>query len=212
MMFINLISILFSLTLATAAAHLPSLATATRLPNSGAYLNSEGSPLFPLLENAKSSIDIEIYTMKSTTVRNLIRKALARSVQVRIIQEPDPVGEKCKVFGDATATSADLSAEAIDCADEQKLVNDVRKAGGAYVPFAKSTLCGQDAAHCLQHGKIAVIDGLAMVSTGNFDATNLCLAKENPAKCDRDFSLVLDDQQITNSLERIFEADLAGDA
>lgn len=188
-----------------------------RMPSAGVYLNSEGSPLLPLLKNAKKSIDIEIYTMSDPTVRALIRQALARRVKVRIIKDPKPLGEKCDLFdetkyftegkkeGDAGAPDA----SDVDCADQQKLVGDVRKAGGRFEPFERSALCPKGD-NCFQHGKIALVDGAAMVSTGNFDTTNLCIAENKPARCNRDFSAVFTDSSIYSTLQRLFEADLKG--
>ena len=49
---------------------------------------------------------------------------------------------------------------------------------------------------------------IAMISTGNFDQTNLCIASENPTRCNRDFSMVVNDAEVVNTLERIFEADV----
>src|SRR5580658_4386731 len=89
------------------------------LPAPGVYVNAEGSPLLPLLKNARGSIDIEIYTMNDTTVRGLLRDALSRGVRVRIVKDPNPLGEKCNVFGGGSA------AASADCADQQRLVDEV---------------------------------------------------------------------------------------
>jgi cardiolipin synthase len=184
----------------------------TAAPAEGAYVNEEGGPLLPLLAGAKSKIDIEIYTITDKTVRDLLRSALARGVKVRIVKEPNPFGVKCDVFGNSLSIESSGTPATDDCADQQKLVTDVRAAGGSYVPFDKKILCpnggGEKGTGCFQHGKIALIDGRALLSTGNFDSTNLCIASEKPRSCDRDYSLVIDDRTVIDTLEKIFEADL----
>ena len=187
----------------------------TSAPAEGAYVNQDGGPLLPLLEGAKSKIDIEIYTMTDKTVRELLRSALARGVKVRIVKDPNPLGVKCDVFGTSGALSiSGTDAAAVDCADQQKLVADVRAAGGTYAPFDKSVLCpnggGAKGNGCFEHGKIALIDGRALLSTGNFDSTNLCIMSEKPRSCDRDYTLVIDDRAVIDTLQKIFDADLAG--
>lgn len=173
-------------------------------PAEGVYLNSSGSPLLPLLQSATQSIDIEIYTMSDTTVRSLLRSALARGVKVRILKDPHPDGQTCDPFG---AASPDTSS---DCADQQKLVSDVRAAGGLFEPFDKQTLCpnggGNDGSGCYEHGKIAMVDGkTALISTGNFDDTNLCI--DGTSQCDRDYTLITTESEVYDTLENIFEAD-----
>jgi len=113
-----------------------------QFPEPGVYVNADGGPLLPLLQNAREKIDIEIYTMSDLKVRSLLRAALKRGVKVRIVKDPNPLGVKCDVFGSSTGSEgSDSSSNASDCLDQQKLVQDVRNAGGAYVPFDKRALC-----------------------------------------------------------------------
>ena len=174
-------------------------------PSVGLYVNSEGSPLLPLIRSSRRQLDIEIYTMGDAEVRNAIRDAIHRKVRVRVVQEPSPVGAACDVFrikGGATKTTS-------DCADSQQLVNDVKAAGGSYVPFQKDQLCGQPGAGCFEHGKLAIADAaIALVSTGNFDSTNLCDAAASPSHCNRDYSVITEETDVVGSLEGIFEKDL----
>lgn len=178
-------------------------AAQTPMPGPGIYLNSDGAPIIPMIVNAQRSIDIEIYTMDDPGVRTLLRNALKRGVQVRIIKEPSPEGASCKVFDPPGADNA-------DCADQKNLVSQVRAAGGTYEPYNKQNLCPHGGSSpCFEHGKIALVDGnIAMISTGNFDSTNLCIASENPSRCDRDYSLVVDDSNVVSTLENLFEADI----
>jgi phosphatidylserine/phosphatidylglycerophosphate/cardiolipin synthase-like enzyme len=209
MMLPLLFSSLFSLsTLAYGANAL------SAVPVAGAYVNEDGGPLVPLLTNAKSRIDIEIYTMTDKTVRTLLHDALARGVKVRIIKDPNPLGVKCDVFGtNGASATASAPAAADDCADQQKFVNDVRAAGGTFAAFDKRVLCpnggGASGAGCFEHGKIALVDGRALLSTGNFDGTNLCIVAESPRSCDRDYTLIIDEREVVDTLQRIFDADLA---
>ena len=146
--------------------------------------------------------------MGDSAVRAAIRQALKRGVRVRIVKEPDPVGGACRVFDASGATLSDPGAAA-DCADEKRLVRQVRAAGGAYVPFKKDQLCQKEP--CWEHGKMVVSDGaVALMSTGNFDKSNLCDAAESPEKCNRDYTMVLDDAQVAATLTAVFEKDLAG--
>lgn len=176
------------------------------MPSEGVYLNSDGSPVVPLLKNAKRSIDMEIYTMKSPTIRRLLRDALARGVQIRVVAEPKPLGAKCKVL------DGKKEAAGTDCGDEKKLVSEIKAAGGSYVGFNKEALCGtgdrDGRVGCFQHGKMVLVDGVSLISTGNLDSTNLCL--DNSKTCNRDFSIVLRDPRIYQTLQSIFVADLKG--
>jgi cardiolipin synthase A/B len=183
---------------------------AGELPAPGVYLNSEGSPLLPLLENARTSIDIEIYAMEDPTVRDLLRAALARGVSLRILKEPRPVGDKCKLFGFQPGEE-DGSSDS-RCAAQIAFVSEVRSAGGVFEPFNKKALCpnggGSKGTLCVEHGKMVLADGLALLSTGNFDRSNLCI--DGATKCNRDFSLIVDEPRIYGALKSIFEADLKG--
>lgn len=182
----------------------------TSLPSAGVYINGMESPLLPLLANATGTIDIEIYTMKSQTVRDLIRRALRRGVRVRIIMEPKPEGEKCDVFGNDPINES----EAANCADLRSLAKDVRASGGVFQAYNKQNLCpnggGADGTSCYQHGKIVLADGISLISTGNFDATSLCIVQEDPKECHRDYTLVDTNPMVFSTLTNIFEADLLG--
>jgi phosphatidylserine/phosphatidylglycerophosphate/cardiolipin synthase-like enzyme len=104
-----LIVLYYALVCAPSYAALP----IDQTPRSGAYVNSEGSPLLPLLHNARGKIDIEIYTIKDKTVRTLLRDALKRGVNVRIVKDASVLGETCNVFGNGADTGA-LNPDAVD--------------------------------------------------------------------------------------------------
>jgi phosphatidylserine/phosphatidylglycerophosphate/cardiolipin synthase-like enzyme len=186
-------------------------------PADGLYLNSVGSPLFQLIQTASRTIDIEIYTMADPEVRTYLRDALSRHVQIRIVKDPNPLGEACNVFAAIGTPLTTGAASTADCDDQRQFVLDVRSAGGTYEPFNKSTLCpnggGNNGTGCFEHGKIAIADQqVVMLSTGNFDSTNLCLASESEASCNRDFSIIDDNSSIVGTLEGLFNADLAGNS
>ena len=51
-----------------------------------------------------------------------------------------------------------------------------------------------------------------LVSTGNFDATNLCNVARSPARCNRDYSVVTRDGDVVKTLQRVFDQDVQGTA
>ncbi len=192
--------------------------------------------------NTKSA-DIEIYTMNDKDALDAIRRAFARGVVIRIIKDPTPMQDTCPVFPDdvtvktggttlQTLLNGKAAAEAnmspkdkANCADQRKLVAEINaknKNGSAYIPFDKTQLCS-DAAHCFEHGKLALFNAnpavnkdqllhgaTALISTGNFDITNFCNEHFDPKRCNRDYNKVENDPKVTVPLEAIFEHDFKG--
>lgn len=168
------------------------------------YENSVANPLVSLIQGAQKSIDIEIYTMEDATVRAELQNAITRGVQLRIIQEPSPVGIACKIFGAAASNDTSL------CTDEKNFVSFVVAHGGQYVPFSKA-LSGNPNSNCFEHGKMVIVDqSRVLLSTGNFDPTSLCDASASPKNCDRDFSFVSEQVTVIKSLQTVFQNDLVG--
>ena len=168
------------------------------------FENSIHSPLIDLIQGAKQSIDVEIYTMNDDQVRNELQNALERGVKLRIVQEPAPVGVSCRIFGSPASKDNAL------CTAERDFKDYVVSNGGEYVPFNKG-LCGTPNSNCFEHGKIVIVDGSQiMLSTGNFDPTSICDAAANPANCNRDYSVVTDQFTVVQQLSTIFENDLKG--
>jgi phosphatidylserine/phosphatidylglycerophosphate/cardiolipin synthase-like enzyme len=169
------------------------------------FENPDGTPPTTLIQSAHASIDIEIYTMADPQVQTALLQAMGRGVRVRVIQEPAPYDSPCHVF-EAAATKDGSS-----CKSAKQFVLQVQSQGGQYVPFNKS-LCGNNAApNCFEHGKIMLVDGTsALISTGNFDASNLCDTSVGVKKCDRDYTFVTTDPGTISTLEQIFETDLLG--
>lgn len=166
--------------------------------------NSAGSPLVSIINSSKSSIDIEIYTMKDTAVLAALKDALVnRHVHLRIIQA-DYVLDPCKVF------QAVVPGEDPSCTALKNFVIFVRQNGGTYLPFSNQ-LCGTPGSSCFQHGKILISDQQKVLfSSGNFDATNLCDLTESPSRCNRDFSIVSTDPKVITEVEQVFSNDLNG--
>ena len=161
-------------------------------------------PHLELIKNARSSIDLEIYTFTDPMIRNELLAAQGRGVQVRIIQEPNPVGTVCRLF--EPLSSRDPEA----CISAKTFLNEIRARGGVYSEFNKTNLCKNKDA-CFQHGKIMVVDlKLALLSTGNFDQTSICDVSHGATHCNREFSLVLEQSEVVETLHHIFEADLLG--
>ena len=166
--------------------------------------NASGTPLLSLLANAKTSIDIEIYEMDDPLFIQTIDKAISKGVRVRVVKEERPVGASCRVF------TAKANTDSASCAAQKVLVKTIDNAGGVYLPFKKDTLCGVSSA-CYEHGKIVLVDGKqALISTGNFNSSNLCNKNEHPNNCNRDYSVVSRDTSVVATLEQIFESDVRG--
>jgi phosphatidylserine/phosphatidylglycerophosphate/cardiolipin synthase-like enzyme len=191
----------------------------------GFYDNANGSPIIDLIDQAKSTLDMEIYEMDDPKVIASIRNAIKRGVVIHIVKEPNPVGGTCKVFETQNmSTSSKLpgtitreihenrNSSAASCKNQQQLVYEVNNAAGQYVPFAKPDLCGGNGTkNCLEHGKIAIVDSkLALISTGNFNTTNLCDLDYSLTTCNRDYSYVTDETSITKTLKNIVEKDILG--
>jgi phosphatidylserine/phosphatidylglycerophosphate/cardiolipin synthase-like enzyme len=169
------------------------------------YENSSSSPLLNLFKASQKSIDIEIYEMDDPLVIAAIKAAVDRGVRVRIVKEDKPVGAACRVFVAKTAS------DSTSCQNQKDLVSYVQNGGGVYTAFTTSTLCAVAGSTCFEHGKIVVVDGSqSLISTGNFNASNLCNKKEHPTACNRDYSIVSTDANVAASLTTFFEKDLRG--
>ena len=174
-------------------------------PPPGLYENSTNAQIVNMLDSASKTIDIEIYQMDDTIVQRAVLSALTDHVQVRIIQEPSPVGDPCKIFEDLNTALDDARCTLLKTF-RAKVVN----AGGTYLPFSKR-LCGGATTGCVEHGKMILIDGnAALISTGNFNSTNLCNKAEHPKNCDRDYTYISHSLPSIQVLGQIFERDLNG--
>ena len=168
------------------------------------YENSSGTPVLTLVGGAKTSLDIEIYTMDDPMFITAVSAAVDRGVKVRVVKEERPVGASCRVF------AAKMDASNPSCNDQKALMAKIQAAGGEFVPFKRDSLCGVSSS-CFEHGKMIVIDGKqALISTGNFDSSNICNKKEHPNNCDRDYSIVSKDAKVISTLTTIFQNDLKG--
>lgn len=178
-----------------------------RLPEAGFYNNSESTPLLDLVNASEKSIDIEIYQMTDADVRTALRRALARKVKIRVVKEPAPVNDSCDVFAPIAPD------EKSPCLDQKKLRKEIIAQGGDYVPFNKDNLCADSRKPCFEHGKMVIADKKAvLISTGNFNSSNLCNLAQNPARCNRDFSMIARESEVVTFLSNLFEKDLKGDA
>lgn len=175
----------------------------------GVYSNVEYSPLVDLVNLAQASIDIEIYEMDEPTFVEALKRAVDRGVRVRIIKDPSPVSSQCDLFDDGKASQSKISESCKQAKELRQYI--VNSRGGAFVPFVKAELCGKSELEmkgtCFQHGKMVVVDNtVALVSTGNFNASNLCTAAAK--KCNRDFSYVTRDFDVIAGLKAVFNKDL----
>lgn len=158
--------------------------------------------------------------MEDPGFRKSIRDALARGVRVRLIKDAQPVKkETCQIF------ERPKSSDTPDCVDYKRLAMDIRANGGAVIPFNKSNLCGKiprlpvnpsgtagsAGSGCFQHGKMVISDStFALISTGNFNQSNLCTTTDPLDACNRDFTAVINAQDIVRTLQTVFEHDLIG--
>lgn len=178
------------------------------LPLEGFYNNADGSPVLDLIRGARQSLEIEFYQMTDPDVIGAISDALKRGVRVRVVKEPAPVADSCKVFEPRNDSEESLSGDA-SCAVQRQLRSEILAKGGAYVPFTKATLCPNTSASCVQHGKLLIADGrAALISTGNFNSTNLCNLAHNPSRCNRDFTMIVRTPAVISLLTQVFESDL----
>lgn len=169
----------------------------------GLQVNGEAPVLVTFLNEARKTIDIEIYEMGDLEVRAALREAIARNVRIRVIKEPKPLGSHC----DEMAPPAER--DNADCADKKLLVDRIRQAGGEFIPFVKSELCAEGAKNCFQHGKMVIVDRkAALLSSGNFNSSNLCTESADPKKCNRDYSYIIRRRRFVRALARVFEMDL----
>lgn len=182
----------------------------------------DGSPLIPLISSARETLDIEIYQMENPGVQLALLTAAKRGVQVRILIEPTPVGTRCDIFSNATTTHDDpIYIYADACTALKTFKIQLENLGGDFKPFNKA-LCGNGSgsdereavevtAGCFQHGKALISDGsVALLSTGNFNSTNLCDSDANPKRCNRDFTVSIRTTVIVNNLQTIFDLDWIG--
>lgn len=178
--------------------------TTSTMPADGVYDNaSDGSPVFPLVQYAKTSLDIEIYEMNDPKFRAAVLGAKKRGVDVRIVIEPQPVGV-CNSFADQVQQEENQK-----CTNRKNLIAELENAGIKVVPFSKQ-LCAEGY-RCFQHGKLMIVDrSVALMSTGNFNSSSFCNLENNPETCNRDYTVVTRDQQALNTLQASFDRDLSG--
>ncbi len=171
------------------------------------FENSSGAPVIPLIESARNSIDMEIYEIENTNVQKAILNAMTRGVRVRIIQESESVGSNCPVFDQVYAH------DPATCRVQKEFIQNVRAKGGRYVPFAYTQFCGTGKYRCLEHGKMIIVDHeRVLVSTGNFNPTNLCDPSGSPmgqplSRCNRDYTVISTDPNVVSSLLAVFDSD-----
>lgn len=179
-------------------------------------------PHLQLLRNAKKSISIEIYEIKSATMQMEILNALSRGVKVQLVVEPDPVGNACDAF-----SSRDKEDNA-RCEKGQAFIDNfyknVEKAQTAFpksqvgqsgIRYYNKNLCNnpnnedEKKSHCFMHAKMIILDSqITLLSTGNFNPTSFCeqdIREKN--ECRRDFSVVLTDATKAKAFENIFAID-----
>ena len=171
----------------------------------GFYNNVDKNVVLEVIDSAKETLDIEIYEMEDANVIAAVRRAMnERNVVVRVVKEPRPVGEKCQLFTEG------FTSDDPRCQNELALKEEIlQKGAGNYVAFNKKNLCGKGPTSCFMHGKMILADSkIALISTGNFNSTNLCNLSQKPSKCNRDFSVISTDSDAVALLQEVFANDL----
>lgn len=176
------------------------------LPADGVYDNaSEGSPVFLIVQSAKTSLDIEIYEMNDPKFRAAVIEAKKRGVAVRVVMEPQPVGI-CDSFKEQAQAQQEENRK---CTARKQIITELQTAGVQVVPFSKQ-LCAEGY-RCYQHGKLIIADRfMAAMSTGNFNSSSFCNLDNNPETCNRDFTVVTRDTAAIRTLQASFDRDITG--
>jgi phosphatidylserine/phosphatidylglycerophosphate/cardiolipin synthase-like enzyme len=170
------------------------------------YDNATSTPLLQLIDGAQTTIQIEIYQMSDPDVLAALRRALGRGVVIGVVQEPKSLGSTCNLFADEVTTPS------AGCADQRAFRQEVLARGGTYVPYRKETLCATTSIPCFLHGKMVIADSrAALVSTGNFNSSNLCNRSQNPSRCNRDYSVITRDPETVKFLAAVFAQDTLGE-
>ncbi|MFK7827462.1 MAG: phosphatidylserine/phosphatidylglycerophosphate/cardiolipin synthase family protein [Oligoflexales bacterium] len=181
------------------------------------YPDFEANRLQEFITQAQSSLDIEIYELRSESVKESIFLALKKGVQVRILAEPDPVGNGCDAFSRFNITNNEHCEESYQFTKEFEKLAKIQKKNNksirSEIVYFNKNLCWDPKkskqSFCYQHGKIVLRDEkLLLLSTGNFNSSSLCETiyhKENT--CNRDFTVVIENESAVNALTEIFNLD-----
>jgi cardiolipin synthase A/B len=173
-------------------------------PQEGFYENSSYPVAQISIDSAKRSVDIEIYLMWDKDFLEGINSALNRGVKVRILLDEE-ASKDCKLL------SLPKQDEKQECTDFRNLIDRIRNLGGSVERFSKENLCGKKGSFCHQHGKLMIVDEtFALVSSGNFNAPNLCNKKQKLSRCNRDYTYITYDSAVLETLTEVFENDLLG--
>ena len=179
------------------------------------FQNSENY-LENFILNTKSTIDFYIYELRNETVQKAILTLLKKDIRVRILGEPDPVGNGCDCFSKFDKESN------YDCQKSARFINIFKTlakkqknkdiSGSRIKFFNKNTCRYPDKTKnrsCFQHGKSIVRDGtFTLISTGNFNDSSLCLGTyRNKNICNRDLSVIIKNKNISKSISTIFNTD-----
>ena len=173
----------------------------------GLLYNWDYVPILDLIRRARHTLHIEIYTVESTDVRQALLAAARRGVKIRMVLEPKTAGSSCEPFAPS------LPNDSVECTANKRFVHDLRMAGDVTLePFEKQELCAgtpEERRGCFQHGKLLVADAsVAIMSTGNWNETNLCFLAKNPERCNRDYTYLTKDGAILAALIQIVTNDL----
>lgn len=204
-------SVRSALSVAFLVAVAPAVVQAAPQPLTRLYENSSGLPFLDFVRSAQRTVDVEIYDMSSSPFRAALVDVARRGVKVRILHEPQQL-KNCDPFTPQTPVFRQPQPNA-GCLELVAMAREIRKAGGEMRPFATTELCADG--KCLQHGKLTMVDAGtrragAMLSTGNYGASNFCEAAANPSRCNREYTFWTGQPRDAALLAAIYERDFVG--
>ncbi|MEZ4611863.1 MAG: phospholipase D-like domain-containing protein [Caldilineaceae bacterium] len=140
------------------------------------------------LNSATSSLDAGVYTLEHPALTDVLRQALARGVQVRILLEGSPPG---------------------GISDEQRWCVAQLAAAGAdvrYMAANDGAPRGYSTRYAYSHAKYLVLDGrVALVGTDNFNLDSVPMPADTPVGERRGAYLITDAAPVVAALQQIFD-------
>jgi hypothetical protein len=150
------------------------------------------APIAQTLADARSSIDLSIYTLEHPQLAQLLAEAARRGVQVRVLLDGAPPGGITKL--------------------QKWCVAQVAAAGGdvRYFALAPDAPSGVKRRYRYVHAKYGIVDGrVGLVMTENFSEDAVPVPGEVPRGGRRGFALVTDAPAVVAPLTDLFGLDWA---
>lgn len=177
------------------------------------------TPLHQFIRESQKSLLISIYEVKEPSIQREIIEALKRGVNVKMIVEPNPVGNGCDAFSRYNQTdniNCEKSAQftTLFYQTVEKLQKKFPPLRGSLIRYFNKNLCWDDSTEtnqqCFQHGKMIVRDEQdILISTGNFNDSSLCVGERFEGNsCNRDYTLITHSISYASTLKEIVSMDI----